>query len=89
MKVVDLRAILQNGNVPFDSKLTKPGLIKKILETPSAVAVASAPEDSAGADDDLVSLPLHVDFDISFSNPKSSPTYHPGRHLRSIQMHVY
>jgi hypothetical protein len=58
MKVVDLKTILQNANVPFDSKLTKPALIKKILETPSAVAVASAPEDSAGADDDLVSLAL-------------------------------
>lgn len=66
--MVDLRAILQNANVAFDSKLTKPALIKKILETPSAVAAASAPEDSAVADDDLVSLALVCKPRYFFSN---------------------
>jgi hypothetical protein len=53
MKVADLKAVLQQANVAFDSKLTKPGLIKKIMETPEAAAVASAPEDPT--DDDVVS----------------------------------
>ncbi len=56
MKVAELRNVLVQANVAFDSKLTKPALIKKILETPAAVTVASAPDDGAGADDDLVSL---------------------------------
>lgn len=50
MKVADLKAILQQANVAFDSKLTKPGLIKKIMETPEAAALASGPDD-----DDVVS----------------------------------
>jgi len=57
MKVADLKVILQTANVPFDSKLTKQALIKKVLETPAALAVASSPEDNAEADDDLVRLP--------------------------------
>ena len=52
MKVADLKAILQQANVAFDAKLTKPALIKKILETPEALSAASAGEENG--DDDLV-----------------------------------
>lgn len=55
MKVADLKAVLQQANVTFDSKLTKPALIKKIMETPEAAAIASAPDEAVAADDDMVS----------------------------------
>lgn len=64
MKVAELRSVLVQANVPFDAKLTKPALIKKILETPAAITVAEAPDDSAGADDDLVSLAFKIPMSI-------------------------
>ena len=50
MKVADLKAILQQANVAFDAKLTKPALIKKIMETPEALSAAG----EENGDDDLV-----------------------------------
>jgi hypothetical protein len=55
MKVADLKSVLQQANVAFDSKLTKPGLIKKIMETPAAAEIVSKPDDMAD-DDDMVEL---------------------------------
>lgn len=53
MKVADLKSILQQANVSFTAKLTKPDLIKKIMETPAAAALAG---DNGNAEDDEVSL---------------------------------
>ncbi|KAG9037034.1 hypothetical protein FS842_003384 [Serendipita sp. 407] len=61
MKVADLKAVLQQANVAFDSKLTKPALIKKIMETPEASSIVST--DGNGADDDLPDLPPNINWD--------------------------
>lgn len=53
MKVADLKSVLSQAQVPFDAKLTKPALIKKILETPAAAALVDEP-DAIGDDDELV-----------------------------------
>lgn len=57
MKVADLKAVLQQAGVSFSAKLTKSDLIKKIIETPAAMAVASGSENGGHTEDDLVSLP--------------------------------
>jgi hypothetical protein len=56
MKVADLKAVLQQAGVSFSAKLTKSDLIKKIIETPAAVAVASGSENGP-TEDDLVRSP--------------------------------
>ncbi|CAG7850723.1 SubName: Full=Uncharacterized protein {ECO:0000313/EMBL:CCA68519.1} [Serendipita indica DSM 11827] len=77
MKVADLKSILQQANVSFDAKLTKPALIKKILETPEALAAASAGEENA--DDDLPDLPPAALYEApkATTDPSPAPTKAP------------
>ena len=42
MKVVELKAILQEANVSIPAKANKPDLIAKIIETPEALEVFQA-----------------------------------------------
>ena len=60
MKVADLKAVLQQAGVSFTAKLTKPDLIKKIIESPAAAAIASGSENGGPTEDDLVSSPLRL-----------------------------
>lgn len=53
MKVADLKGLLQQANVSFSAKLTKPDLIQKILETPAITNTLETP--AAPTEDDLVS----------------------------------
>jgi hypothetical protein len=55
MKVADLKAVLQQASVSFSAKLTKSDLIKKIIESPAAVAIVSGSENGGPTEDDLVS----------------------------------
>ncbi|KIM23035.1 hypothetical protein M408DRAFT_328236 [Serendipita vermifera MAFF 305830] len=74
MKVAELRNVLVQAGVAFDSKLTKPALIKKIMETPAAVAAASAPDDGAGIDDDQPDLPPSINWDAAPKVTTTAPT---------------
>jgi hypothetical protein len=55
LKVVELKDILTKASVPFDAKTQKAGLIKKIQESPVALAIASGNANAEIAEDDLVS----------------------------------
>ena len=56
LKVAELKEILNKASVPFDARTQKAGLIKKILESPTALAIASGDAGAETAEDDLVSM---------------------------------
>ena len=56
LKVAELKDILNKASVPYDAKTTKSGLIKKVQESPAALAVASGGASAEAAEDDLVSI---------------------------------
>jgi len=55
LKVAELKDILNKASVPLDSKTQKAGLIKKIQESPAALAIAFGDAGAETAEDDLVS----------------------------------
>jgi len=55
LKVAELKDILNKASVPYDTKTQKAGLIKKIQESPAALAIASGDAGAEAVEDDLVS----------------------------------
>ena len=55
LKVAELKDILNKASVPYDAKTQKAGLIKKVQESPAALAIASGDASAETAEDDLVS----------------------------------
>jgi hypothetical protein len=56
LKVAELKDILNKASVPFDAKTQKASLIKKIQESPAALAIASGDAGAETAEDDLVNI---------------------------------
>ncbi|PVF94586.1 hypothetical protein CPB86DRAFT_788895 [Serendipita vermifera] len=87
MKVADLKSVLQQANVAFDSKLTKPALIKKIMETPTAAEIVSKP-DAMADDDDMPDLPPKIDWGDAPKTTTSAPISTPATQSATPSMSV-
>jgi len=70
LKVAELKEILNKASVPYDAKTQKAGLIKKIQESPAALAIASGDAGAETAEDDLLAPPEEVDWDEDLSKSK-------------------